>query len=71
MPKHPEYVKYTLEDYFLTTVSICVHAPTEGKDVDEKDTLYEDLDQMYEQCPKREVKIIIRDLNAKIDQEEM
>jgi endonuclease/exonuclease/phosphatase family metal-dependent hydrolase len=32
---------------------------------------YEDLDQIYEGCPKKYVKIIIGDLNAKIDQEEI
>jgi hypothetical protein len=37
----------------------------------EKDNLYEDLDQIYEECPKRDVKIILGDLNAKIGQEEI
>jgi len=31
----------------------------------------EDLDQIYKECPKRDVKIIIGDLNTKIGQEEM
>jgi len=50
---------------------IYVRAPTEEKDDDEKDNFYEDLNQIYEECPKRDVKIIIVDLNAKIGQEEM
>jgi hypothetical protein len=56
-----------LEDYFSTTVSSAyMH-----RHDDEKDNFYEDLDQIYEECPKRDLKIIIRDLNAKISQEEM
>jgi endonuclease/exonuclease/phosphatase family metal-dependent hydrolase len=43
----------------------------EEKDDDENDTFYEDLDQIYEECPKRDAKIIIGDLNAKAGQEEM
>jgi len=50
---------------------ICVHAPTEEKDDDEKHNFYEDLDQIYEECQKRDVKIIIGDLNVKIGQEDM
>jgi len=41
------------------------------KNDDEKENFYEDLDQIYEECPKRDVKIIIGDLNAKIGQEEI
>ena len=43
----------------------------EKDDVDEKDNFYEELDQTYEECPKRDVKIILGDLNAKIGQEEV
>jgi hypothetical protein len=39
--------------------------PIEGKDDDEKDNFYEDLDQIYEKCQKRDLKIIIGDLNPK------
>jgi hypothetical protein len=69
-PKHIEYVKYVLKDYFSTRL-ICVHAPTEEKDDDEMDNFYEYLDQIYEECPNRGVNIIIGDLNAKIGQEEL
>jgi hypothetical protein len=59
-----------LRGLFFNYSLICVHAPTEEKD-DDKDNFYEDLDQIYEECPKRAVKIIIGDLNAKVGQEEI
>ena len=62
--------KIHVRGLFFNYSLICVHAPTEEKDDDEKDNFYEDLDQIYEECPKRDVKIIIGDLNAKIGQEE-
>jgi exonuclease III len=68
--KHLGYVQYVLRGLFVNYSLICVHAPTEEKDYNEKDNFYEELDQMYEKCPQRDVKIIIGDLNAKISQEE-
>jgi hypothetical protein len=38
----------------------------QGKDDDEKDNFYEDLDYNYEECSKRCIKITIEDLNAKV-----
>jgi len=68
--KTPRVCKICVRGLFFNCSLICVHAPTEEKD-DEKDNFYEDLDQIYEECPKRDIKIIIGDLNAKIGQEEM
>jgi hypothetical protein len=59
-----------LRGLFFNCSHICVRAPTEEKD-DEKDNFYEDLDQIYEECPKRDKKMIVGDLYAKIGQEEM
>jgi hypothetical protein len=67
--KTPRICKIRVRGLFFNYSLICVRAPMEEKD-DEKDNFYEDLDQIYE-CPKRDVKIIIGDLNAKIGQEEM
>jgi hypothetical protein len=50
---------------------ICVHAPTEEKNEKEKDAFYGDLDNTYEECPWRDVKIIIGDLNAMIGREDI
>jgi hypothetical protein len=50
---------------------ICVHAPTEEKNEEEKYAFYDDLDKIYEECLGRDVKIIIGDLNTKIDKEDI
>jgi len=60
-----------VRELFFNYSLICVHATTKDKVDDEKDNFYEDLDQIYEECTKRDVNIIIGDLKAKIGQEEM
>ena len=40
---------------------ICVHAPTEEKSDDEKDVCYDELENAYSKCPRRDCKIIIGD----------
>ena len=46
---------------------ICVHAPTDvEKDTNAKDIFYDQLDRVYESCPKYDTKIILGDLNAQI-----
>jgi len=67
--KTPRICKICVRLLFFNYSLICVHVPTEEK-YDEKDNFYEDLDQIYEECPKTDVKIIIGNLNAKIGQEE-
>jgi exonuclease III len=68
--KSPRICKIRVRGLFFNYSFIGVRAPTEEKD-DEKDNFCEDLDQIYEECPKRDVKIIIGDLNAKIGQEDL
>jgi hypothetical protein len=41
------------------------------KNEEEKDAFYDDLDNTYEECPGRDVKIIIGGLNAKIGREDV
>jgi hypothetical protein len=69
--KTPRICKIRVIWLFFNYSLICVHAPTEEKNDDEKDNFYEDRYQIYEECPIRDVKIIIGDLNAKIGQEEI
>ena len=59
-----------LEDCSSTTASFVYMHQQKKKDDDEKENFYEDLDQIYEECQKRDVKIIIGNLNAKIGREE-
>jgi hypothetical protein len=42
-----------------------VHAPTEDKCDDTKDTFYEELEGVFDQFPKYHVKILL-DFNAKV-----
>jgi hypothetical protein len=49
--------------------TICVHAPTEDKNEEEKGAFYDDLGKTYKECPGRDAKIIIGDLNAKTGRE--
>jgi hypothetical protein len=56
---------------FFNYSFICVHAPSEEKSEEEKDAFYDDLDEIYDECPKRDIKIIIGDLNAKMGLEEI
>jgi hypothetical protein len=48
---------------------INAHAPTEEKTDSEKDAFYDELWKLYDACPKHDVKLIIRHLNAQIGKE--
>jgi len=41
-----------------------VHAPSEKKSEDLKDSFYEDLEQVFDHFPKYHTKILLRDFNA-------
>lgn len=48
---------------------ISIHASTEEKSEEEKDTFYEEVKHVVRECPKNDIKIIIGDFNAKIGHE--
>lgn len=48
---------------------ICAHAPTEDKDDEAKESFYERLEEVYDQCPRYDVKIVLGDFNAKVGRE--
>jgi hypothetical protein len=48
---------------------ICVDAPIESKD-DEKDYFYDNLEKVYDEFPKFDMKICLGDFNAKVRKEE-
>jgi hypothetical protein len=47
-----------------------VHAPTEEKSDDSKDSLYEELQQVFDDFPKYHMKIVLGDFNAKLWRED-
>ena len=49
---------------------ICIHAPTEDKSEEEKDMFYDDLNKVYNKSPRRDIKLILGDMNAKVGTEE-
>jgi hypothetical protein len=56
---------------FLNYSLICAHSPTEDKAVEEEDSFYDEIDEIYGECPKRDCKIIIGDTNAKVGKEQI
>jgi hypothetical protein len=48
-----------------------VHAPTEDKTDDVKDSFYEELERVFNKFPKYHMKILLRDFNTKIDKEDI
>jgi hypothetical protein len=54
---------------FFNYTLINVYAPTEEKDNEVKELFYEKLVEVYDGAPKRDIKIILGDFNAKIGRE--
>jgi hypothetical protein len=48
-----------------------VHAPTEDKTDDVKDSFYEKLERLFDKFPKYHMKILLRDFNDKVGREEI
>ena len=48
---------------------ICAHAPTEDKDDTTKDAFYDKLEDLYNRCPRSDMKIVVGDFNAKVGKE--
>jgi hypothetical protein len=48
-----------------------VHAPTEDKDDDIKDSFYEGLEQVFDQFNRYHMKILLGDFSAKVGMEDM
>jgi hypothetical protein len=47
------------------------HAPSEEKDVEVKEAFYNELDRIYEEVPRYDIKIMLGDANAKIGREDV
>jgi hypothetical protein len=48
-----------------------VHAPTEDKTDDVKNSFYEELERVFDKFPKYNVKILLGDFNAKVGKEDI
>jgi exonuclease III len=48
-----------------------VHAPTEDKTDDVKDSFYEELERVFDKFPKYLMKILLGDFNAKVGREDI
>ncbi|XP_055387910.1 craniofacial development protein 2-like [Condylostylus longicornis] len=66
---NPRMCCLRLKGKFFNTSIINVHAQTEDKSDEEEEEFYEELERIYDNCPKNDIKIIIGDCNAKIGHE--
>ena len=46
-----------------------MHAPSEDKSDDSKDSFYEELEQIFDHFPRYYMKILLGDFNAKVERE--
>ena len=46
-----------------------MHAPSENKSDDSKDSFYEELEQVFDHFPKYHMKILLGDFNPKVGRE--
>jgi hypothetical protein len=44
-----------------------VHAPSEDKSDNSKDSFYEELEQVFDHFPRYHMKILLREFNAKVE----
>jgi hypothetical protein len=47
-----------------------VHAPTDDKSDDMKDSFYEELERVFDKFPKYHMKILLGDFNSKVGRED-
>ena len=50
-------------------ILVNVHAPSEEKSYESKDSFYEELEQVFEHFPKYHTKILLGDFNIKMGRE--
>jgi len=50
-------------------ILVNVHAPSEEKSEESKDSLYEEIEQVFDNFPKYHMKILLGDFNAKVGRE--
>jgi hypothetical protein len=60
-----------LRDRCCNIIVLNVHAPTEYKNDDVKDSFYEELERVFDNFSKYHMKILLGDLNVKVVREEI
>ena len=58
-----------LRGRWCNIIVLNVHAPSEEKNDESKDSSYEELEQVFYHFPKYHMKILLRDFNAKVGRE--
>jgi hypothetical protein len=61
----------TTKGHWCDIMVLKMHAPTEDKDEDIKDSFYEELEEIFDQFPRYNTKILLGDLNAKVGREDI
>jgi hypothetical protein len=60
-----------LRGHWFHIIVLNVHAPTEDKIDDVKDSFCEELECIFDQFPKYHMKIVLGDFNAKVGREDI
>ena len=58
-----------LRGRWCNIIVLNVHAPSEDKSDDSKDSFYEELEQVFDHFPKYHLKILLRNFSAKVRKE--
>ena len=58
-----------LRGRWCNIIVVNVHAPSEGKSDEAKDSFYEELEQVFNQFPKYHMNILLGDFNANVGRE--
>jgi hypothetical protein len=61
----------TISGRWCHIIVLNVHAPTEDKTDDVKDSFYEELDRVFDKFPKYHMKILLGDFKAKVGREDI
>jgi hypothetical protein len=61
----------TLRGRWCDIIVLNVHAPTEDKCYDTKDSFYVEPDGVFDQFPKYQMKILLEYFNAKVGREDL
>lgn len=70
-PKSDRLCSLRLKGELFNVTLVCVHAPTEDSQEEDKDAFYSELEALLEETPGHDVKIVLGDFNAKIGKEQV